>query len=136
MRFWREHQEVVLLVVLPAGVAIGVAVAAVDRAAAAGSTGAVVVVIGAAAAGAVLLLLLERAPAGSASAGTGTGRRLPRWLMPVMFVGIASVPLWALLGHAAEAGVLAFGAGFLGAFSVLVAHKMRARSRADVVPLK
>jgi hypothetical protein len=128
VRFWRERQEVVLLVVLPAAVAIGMAIAAVSYAAAAGSIGAVVV-LAAVAAGVILLPLLEGASAPSTSAGAGGGRQRPRWLMPVMFVVVASVPLWSLLGNAAEAGLFAFGAGFLAAFAVEIARKMRARSR-------
>jgi hypothetical protein len=132
VRFWRERQEVVLLVVLPAAVAIGTAIAAVGQAAAAGAIGAVVV-LGAAAAGVILLPLMERVSA-TATSASARGRHAPRWVIPAMFVGIASVALWSSLGHAAVAGLLAFGAGFLAAFAVVIALKMRARSRKSVVP--
>jgi hypothetical protein len=130
-----ERQEVLLLVVLPAGLAIGMAIAAVRQASEAGATGAIVA-LGAAAVGVMLLPLLQRMSSGPASANSGSRRWLPGWFTPVLFAGIASVPFWSSFGHAAQAAVFALGAAFLASFAVAIAIKMRARSRAGVLPLQ
>jgi hypothetical protein len=131
----KERQEVLLLVVLPAGLAIGMAIAAVRQASEARATG-VIVALGAAAVGVMLLPLLQRVSSGSASASSESHRRLPGWFTPVLFAAIASAPFLSSFGHAAQAGVCALGAAFLASFAIAIAIKMRARSRVGALPLQ
>lgn len=116
-----------ILVVVPLGLAAGVAIGAARQVSQAGARALIAAVVGAAI-GLALPPMLQAFSTARDRERSG-GRALPRWFTPLLIVGVGSVPLWPLLGHTDEACLLALCGGFLVSFAVLAAGKMRSAAR-------